>query len=143
MPPDVGQHFDLVQTELSKNGPGFNAANGSHIEHYGQRKIRGMNDEYRAMNMTAQVAGVKNTLMSVYQVLLAGNTVHFESGNSYIDNGWTGNRTPIIEKQGSFEIGLWVPKTKPKPKPTSELVSRPPAAEKSDQNLFVRRDARS
>ena len=112
MPPSVGTNFKLTQTELSKTGPGFNAANGSHIEHYGQRKIRGMSDEYRSMTMTAQVADVRNTLMSVYQILLAGHSVHFERGNCYIKNQRTGNRNPIVEKQGSFEIGLWVPKSK-------------------------------
>ena len=71
-----------------------------------------MSDEYRSMSMTAQVADVKNTLMSVYQVLRAGNSVHFEIGNCYIKNQRTGNRIPIVEKQGSFEIGLWVPKSK-------------------------------
>ena len=102
-----------------------------------------MNDDYRALNMTAQVAEVKNTLMSVYQVLLAGNTVHFEAGNSYIENVWTGNRTPIIERHGSFEIGLWVPKTTSKPRPASEPVSKPPGADKPNQNPFARRDTKS
>ena len=63
------------------------------------------------MSMLAQVADVKNTLMSVYQVLRAGNSVHFEVSNCYIKNQRTGNRIPIVEKQGSFEIGLWVPKS--------------------------------
>ena len=143
MPPDVGQYFNLIETDLSKNGPGFNAANGSHIAHYGKRKIRGMNDEYRALNMTAQVAGVKNTLMSVYQVLLAGNAVHFETGNSYIENTWTGSRTPIIEKHGSFEIGLWVPKSGKKSKPTSSPTNNVPNVGSPAKGPFARRDTES
>ena len=102
-----------------------------------------MSDEYRPLNMTAQVAGVKNTLMSVYQVVLAGNAVHFESGNSYIENTWTGNRTPIIERHGSYEVGLWVPKSSKKNKLPSVQTSKPTNSVGRDNGPFARRDTES
>ena len=70
--------------------------------------------------------------MSVYQVLRAGNRVHFEIGNCYIENQWTGSRIPIVEKQGSFEIGLWVPKSEKQ----VEQVTDQPNAPKIGQNPF-------
>ena len=60
--------------------------------------------------MKAQVADVSNTLGSVYQMIKAGNKVHFESGLCYIEHIRTGERTPMIEKNGAFEVGIWVPR---------------------------------
>ena len=47
----------------------------------------------------------------VNQMLKAGNRVHFEIGNCYIENLRTGMRTEIQEKNGTFEVGIWVPKS--------------------------------
>ena len=85
--------------------------NGSAIKHYGQRTLRGITDHYAPLNMTAQVADVKTTLGSVNQMLKAGSRVHFEAGNCYIENMRTGVRTEIQEKNGTFEVGIWVPKS--------------------------------
>ena len=111
MPPAVGKHFNTIQTEMSQRGPGFRAANGSPIKHYGQKTIIGVGDQYQPLNMTAQVADVKTTLGSVNQMLKAGNLVHFETGNCYIENMRTGKKTKIEEKGGTFEVGIWVPKS--------------------------------
>ena len=110
MPPHVATHFNLEHTELSKSGPGFKAANGSQIKHFGQRSIRGVGDQYQLLNMTAQVAEVKSTLGSVHQMVRAGNCVHFEPGNCYIEHVAIGRRAPMMEK-GTFEVGIWVPKS--------------------------------
>ena len=61
------------------------------------------------MSLTAQVADVKTALGSVSQMLKAGNRVHFEPGNCYVEHIGTGRVTPIIERNGMFEIGVWVP----------------------------------
>ena len=59
--------------------------------------------------MTAQVADVKTTLGSVNQMLRAGNRVHFETGNCYIQDVRTGRKTRIEDTGGKFEVGIWVP----------------------------------
>ena len=43
-------------------------------------------------------------------MLNAGNTVHFEKDNCYIKNNRTGVCTPIQEVDGTFEVGVWVPR---------------------------------
>ena len=101
----------IQETEKSKAGTGFRAANGTHIEHFGQRQIRGYGDQYQGVSLTAQVADVKTALGSVSQMLRAGNRVHFETGNCYVEHVGTGKVTPIIERNGMFEIGVWVPST--------------------------------
>ena len=111
MPPHVAEHFALVETEMSRKGPGFRAANGSPIKHYGQRVVKGLGDQFQNLSLTAQVADVKSTLGSVHQMLRAGNSVHFETGNCYIEHMPTGQRTSIEEKHGTFEVGVWVPKS--------------------------------
>ena len=104
----------MIETERSKEGKGFVAANNTTIEHYGMRKLKGQGDEFQPLGMIAQVAKVKSTLISVRRMLEAGNRVHFEPGNCYIEHMTTGARTNIIEKNGSYEIGFWVPKLRAK-----------------------------
>ena len=58
--------------------------------------------------MIAQVADIKTALASVYRMVQAGNVVHFEKGNCYIQHMDTGAVTPMLEKSGGYEIGLWV-----------------------------------
>ena len=111
MPPHVAKFFNVQQTEASMNGPGFRAANGSPIKHFGQKSIKGISDQYQSLNMVAQIADVKTTLGSVHQMLKAGNSVHFELGNCYIEHVQSGTITPIVEKDGTFEVGIWVPCT--------------------------------
>ena len=85
--------------------------------------------------MTAQVADVKTTLGSVNQMLKAGNRVHFETGNCYVQNVRTGSKTRIEEKGGTFEVGIWVPAQNNGHK--CNQVARPPANPKAG---FQRQD---
>ena len=75
------------------------------------RKLKGQSDEYKPMTMIAQVAGVKSALVSVHRLLEAGNKVHFERGNCYVEHVKSKIRTNIAERNGAFEVGFWVPKT--------------------------------
>ena len=87
--------------------------------------MEGVGDSYQPLSMTAQVADVKATLGSVNQMLKAGNKVHFEAGNCYVEHVRTGRKTKIEEKGGTFEVGIWVP--------------RPSAGNQSDQVAGVAR----
>ena len=62
------------------------------------------------MSMVAQVADVKSTLVSVHRLLEAGNRVHFEPGNCYVEHVKSGIRTNISERNGAYEVGFWVPR---------------------------------
>ena len=107
MPLSVARHFRISETQLSKKGPGFRAANGTPIRHYGQRTISGIGDQFQPLGLLAQVAEVNSTLGSVHQMLRAGQCVHFESGNCYIRDIKTGRVTSMEEKNGTFEVGIW------------------------------------
>ena len=110
MPPTLARYFPLESTERSRSGEGYLAANNSVIPHYGMRKLKGESDEYKPMNMVAQVAGVKSALVSVHRLLEAGNRVHFERGNCYVEHVKSKIRTNIAERNGTFEAGFWIPK---------------------------------
>ena len=112
MPRQSANHVPLIETEASKHGPGFRAANGSPIRHFGQRSVRGLGDSFQPVGLVAQVADVKTTLASVKQMLKAGNRVHFESGNCYIEHVASGRVTEMIERDGTYEIGVWVPRVR-------------------------------
>ena len=43
-------------------------------------------------------------------MLKAGNRVHFEPDNCHVEHIRTGTITPIAEVNGTFELGVWVPK---------------------------------
>ena len=124
IPAAMAQGVKMVHTESSRSGPGFRAANGTPIDHYGQRAIAGWGDNYKPISITAQVADVKSCLGSVHQMVKAGNKVHFEAGNCYIEHVATGARTPIEEKKGTYEIGIWIPKPRDHQKPIS-VVKKP------------------
>ena len=76
------------------------------------RRLKGQSDVYRPMTMVAQVADVKSTLVSVHRLLEAGNKVHFEPGNCYVEHIRTRVKTKIVEKNGAFEVGFWAPRAR-------------------------------
>ena len=110
MPPTMARHFPTEETARSKAGAGYLAANNSVIKHYGMKRLKGKSDSFRPMSMVAQVADVKSTLVSVHRLLEAGNRVHFKAGNCYVERIKSKVRTEIVEKNGAFEVGFWVPR---------------------------------
>ena len=61
------------------------------------------------IELTMQVAQVKNPLASVKKMRVAGNRVVFEPTESYVEHIKTGARVPIISKDGSYHVMLNVP----------------------------------
>ena len=57
----------------------------------------------------AHVADVGTALGSVYKMVQNGNVVHCEQGKRYIKHIPSRRVTPMREREGAFEIGIWVP----------------------------------
>ena len=57
-PKEIGKAFEMKETEMSKKGIGYVAANGSSIENYGEKKIVGYTDDGESVSMRAQRADV-------------------------------------------------------------------------------------
>ena len=102
--------FPVRPTEMSKSGEGYRAANGSPIPAYGERQLSGVTDEWLPFSIKAQVAGVKSRLGSVMHMIKSGNTLVFDDQGSYMHNKASGQVMPIHEREGSFEMDLWVKK---------------------------------
>ena len=86
----------------------FGTASAEKLKHYGEKNIKGYGDQYQGLAVKAQVADVRSALGSVSQMVKAGNRVHFEAGNCYVEHITTGKVTPMIEREGMFEMSIWV-----------------------------------
>ena len=108
IPKSICKAFPVRPTEMSRAGEGYRAANGSPIPAYGEKQLSGVTDEWLPFNIKAQVAGVKSPLGSVMHMIKSGNTLVFDSQGSYMRNKASGRVMPIHEREGSFEMDLWV-----------------------------------
>ena len=114
-PPHIGTYFKIANTEASKSGRHYRAANGTPIKNYGQRVVRGTNEAGTPVSLPIQVADVNKVLGSVREMVKAGNKVVFdEDANgkpcSYVEYKKTGMRTVIHDNNGNFQFAIRVPK---------------------------------
>ena len=64
--------------------------------------------------MKAAVTKVETPLLSVSAVVLAGGTVVFSPGGSYIE-AKGGHRTPLTASKGVYNLKMWVPRNQKNP----------------------------
>ena len=89
-PPQVGTYFKIANTEASKTGRHYRAANGTAIRNYGQRVVRGTNAVGMPVSLPIQVADVNKVLGSVREMVKAGNKVVFdEDANGNVAVTWS------------------------------------------------------
>ena len=92
----------MMDTEASKTGKHYRAANGSTIRNYGQRVVKGTSENGLALSLPIQVADVHKVLGSVREMVKAGNRIVFdEDANgkccSYLEHKKSGKRTNIYD----------------------------------------------
>ena len=114
-PPDVATYIEVEDTEASRAGRHYSAANGSGIRNYGQRIISGKNEARRLVNLLIRVADVKKVFGSVREMVTAGTGVVFdrdEHGNSlsYLEHKATGRKTVIYDRSGNYQFDIAVPR---------------------------------
>ena len=109
--PEAAQAFELQETEASKNGLNFTAANGSEIKNYGKREIKGFTGDWCPIQQTVQIAEVKRNLASAIKIVKAGNRIVLDDEGSFIEDKKTGRQIKVkLGEAGEFEFDLWVPK---------------------------------
>ena len=116
---DTAEAIPVKETEASRNGMNYRAANGSVIANYGEKELKGYNGQGGAVNMVLQVADVTKTLGSVPQWAEADNLVVFDKGKdgksaSYIFNKKTKAVTEMEYRNGAYGFDMWVPRGKAK-----------------------------
>ena len=85
-PKEIASAFETKETEMSKRGIGYVAANGSSIKNYGEKKIVGYTDDGESVSMRVQCADVKKVLCSVRKMNLGGNALALDGNKSYMQN---------------------------------------------------------
>ena len=83
---ETAQAFGIQETESSKNGINYAAANGTPIANYGQRLIKGFTDEFQPLELAAQVAEVRSNLAAAVKIVGAGNRIVLDEDGSYIQD---------------------------------------------------------
>ena len=159
-PRHTATHIPIIETEASKNGMHYSAANGSDIKAYGEKEVTGLFDEGFGMRAKMQVADVKRTLASVMSMNRTGNRVVLDGQNSFVENKKTGKRVQIhvegnqyvfyiwvkagYQPKGATQIGevhkRWVPKTKSQGTPTRNRYAVLAADDGDNESVFSRQD---
>mgnify|MGYP001287599973 CR=1 FL=1 len=65
--------------------------------------------------MVAFVTDVEDALLSVSNLVQAGNRVVFDAGGSYVEHKFTDEVTPLVEQRGLYKLKMWVPKDQSHP----------------------------
>ena len=112
-PPSTAKYFPILETDASRRGLDYRAANGTKIKNHGARSVTGISSEFKTMNLIMNVADVKKTLASAFQIVAAGNRVVLDPEYSYIVDKTTGEKTTINVENGEFNFDLWVPAPSP------------------------------
>ena len=83
-PKNTGKKFKTRDTEASRRGMHYIAANGTKIMNQGEKTISGVTEDDVPLNMTWQVAEVKKPLASIGRICDAGNVAVFAKEGGYI-----------------------------------------------------------
>jgi hypothetical protein len=105
-PSSVGTGFETYETEASRSGRNFRAANGSVIKNHGEKKILGSTDDGRMIQMRMTVADVGKVLMSVAKVCESGYRVVFDEDGSYMEEKRSGSKTKLHKRNGVYVMNL-------------------------------------
>ena len=83
-PKNVASHLKIQETEASRQGVKYVAANGQKIANVGQKAVQGVTDEGMPLGMTWQIAEVKKPLASIGRMCDAGNVAVFTKNGGYV-----------------------------------------------------------
>ena len=108
-PKDMCTWFEVVDSEASKAGVYYTAANGGKLFNLGQTNVPIALDNVSRTMATFQVADVSRPLMSVSKVCEMGNRVIFGMSGGYILNIATGSTTEFEMKDGIYVFKMWIP----------------------------------
>ena len=93
----------------------YEVADGSYIEHLGEKNFVALTDAGLEHHMTAQVTDVNKALLSVSKLVSKGCKVVFDEDSSYIENKSSGDWVPLEQRHGMYVLRMWVPKTQQSP----------------------------
>jgi hypothetical protein len=95
----------VQESDESKRGIGFVAANGGRMKNFGRTKIDFQNDG-KSRSMGFHVTEVKKPSEAVSRIIDKGNKVHFgpKDEDNFIENMKTGEKIMMKRENGTFAI---------------------------------------
>ena len=98
----------VCETEASKRGSCFYAANGDEIPNLGEKHVPMITAEGQAVRMKYQVADVVRPLCSVSAICDRDNTVVFGKAGAHIWDHSSGQSTYFPRVNGVYELKTWM-----------------------------------
>jgi hypothetical protein len=104
-PVDMIDEDEIVETEASRKGYGFIAANGSKMKNYGAAKVK-FNNEGKSRAMNFHITDVKKPLGAVCRIAEKGNYVCFgpNPNDNYIMNLQTSEKIMMKRERGTYVL---------------------------------------
>ena len=137
-PPALVPKSRRRETELSKNGLGYRAADGGKIKNLGEGEVEAMSEDGIPLKYTAQIGdNVSRLLIGLSRAAAAGNAVLFnvdrdflqkmarenDVGPNLIVDKKTMIKGKIEEKDGIYTYPMWIKKHEENPKTASSGIS--------------------
>ena len=88
----------------------YEVADGSYIEHLGEKNFTAVTDAGLEHYMTAQVTDVNKALLSVSRLVNTGCRVVFDEDSRYIENKSSDVWVPLEQRNDMYVLRMWVPK---------------------------------
>ena len=105
---NAAKAFNVIETNASRNGLTYRAANGTPIKNYGEKKLIGLTKDSDGFKMTCQVTDVKKNLASFVKMVNEGNDIVLSKKGSYIKNIPSGKVIKMNLDQGTPQFDVWV-----------------------------------
>ena len=108
LPVEMFPEIEKKETEQSRSGKCFTAANNTKIRNEGENIIPFVTENGESRRVRAQLAKVTRMLISASKMTRAGYKVNLDEGNPHVKNIKTGRVTKLRHKNGIFLFDLWV-----------------------------------
>ena len=106
------------ESPAQRKGVAYEVANGEFIDNLGEKCFMAVSEEGVTRGIVAQVCDVNKALLSVSKIVAAGNKVVFGKGESYIEDGQTGEKMWLTAKDGVYVLDAKIAPIKEQERPS-------------------------
>ena len=107
-PHSAAAHIRTQETEASRRGACFYAANGEALPNKGEKHIPVVTEEGQMTKMRYQIADVVRPLCSVSKICVQDNVPVFSAQGGYIYNNPSGRVTKFPRQNGVYVLKTWM-----------------------------------
>jgi len=106
IPQGMLNEIKVQESEGSRNGVQYIAANGAKMPNLGEKKVFFKTKDGMESNVVFQVTHARKPLASVSKIVKKGNKVIFSPSGSYIENIDTGKKIELNEANGTYHMDV-------------------------------------